>query len=136
MLKTALARNESCFLRSAMQMDVQGERQEEKLKQRTGIQGEPGPLQRLFFSTPSLFLYHFVFRFHACVAIFFFHLIAPIVPSVAPNSGRSYLRLPGKSLFHHMVSSNHIVTWSKYLQAAEMTLCVPPFITRTDAIGR
>lgn len=71
--------------------------------------------------------------FHSCAAIFL--LDCNILPSEAPILDRSYLWLAGTSRFHH-VSSNHIVTWSKYLQAAEMTLHVPPFITQTDANGR
>lgn len=56
MLRTASAHHEGCFLRSEMQMDVQGERQEEKLKRRTGSQGEPPRTPaEIIFSTPSLF---------------------------------------------------------------------------------
>lgn len=67
-------------------------------------------------------------------ALPFFTLDCNILPSEASILDRSYLWLTGTSRFCH-VSSNHIVTWSKYLQAAEMTIHVPPFITQADANG-
>lgn len=70
--------------------------------------------------------------FYSCAAIIF-SLGCNMLPSETAILDRSYLGYASR--FHH-VSPHHHVTWSKYLQAAEITLHVPPFIAQTDANGR
>lgn len=97
-----------------------------------GSEGRPDPCWDYCFHH-LLNLDHFVFVFYSCAAIFFFSLGCSMLPSETAILDRSYLRYASR--FPH-VSSYHHVTWSKYLQAAEITLHVPPFIAQTDANGR
>lgn len=78
-LKIASARVKGCLFRSMMQMDAQGEGDRGKIWNAAQVaMGSQDPCWDYFLPPRWLFLHSFVFRFHACVAIFLFlNLSAP-----------------------------------------------------------